>query len=153
MDDLSDLMWSEPQKKRPPQLPKKPANLSSQTSSSIKSSDDAFGNLVDFRGQAKPDISKLSLAEQQQHSKSPSPFMSPYSGTSTLRPQRYTPSQSSSGYNSDAQTLLEPTVRQPSPASANNSSGVNAFDSLLDPLGEFGRGSGTKSPASSLNAL
>ncbi|KAJ2959717.1 hypothetical protein NQZ79_g4886 [Umbelopsis isabellina] len=153
MDDLSDLVWSDTQKKRPPQLPKKPANLSSQTSSSTKFSDDAFGNLVDFRGQAKPDISKLSLAEQQQSSKSPSPFTPSYSGASPLRPQRYTPSQPSSGYNSDAQTLLEPTVRRPTPTSTNNVSGADAFDSLLDPLGEFGRGSGAKSPASSLNAL
>ncbi|CAO3679658.1 unnamed protein product [Umbelopsis ramanniana] len=32
MDDLSDLVWSQPEKKKsPPQLPKKPANLTSNT--------------------------------------------------------------------------------------------------------------------------
>src|ERR1700710_22221 len=119
MDDLSDLVWSETHKKNsPPQLPKKPANLSSQTTIRKPSSEDAFGNLVDFRGQTiKPGIPKLSLAEQQrrQTSKPSSPFISSYGGNMPLRPQptQYSPSQRSSGYNSDTQRILEPSVQRP----------------------------------------
>lgn len=156
MDDLSDLVWSQPQKKKsPPQIPKKPTNLSSNTTAK-SSSDDVFGNLVDFRGQSKPDMSKLSLAEQQQQTNiKSSPFMSSMSSSNTLSPQpaRYSPSPRSSGYNSDTQRVLEPTVQRPATTTPITRQTGDAFDSLLDPLGEFGRGSGSKSPASSLNVM
>lgn len=153
MDDLSDLVWSQPEKKKsPPQLPKKPANLTSNTASK-STQDDVFGNLVDFRGQSKPDMSKLSLAEQQQQSNKMSTSFTPsMSPAATLSPQlaQYSSSPRSSGYNSDVQRVLEPTVQHP--ATHNKPTG-DAFDSLLDPLGEFGRSSGSKSPSNSLNAM
>ncbi|KAH8551906.1 hypothetical protein BGW37DRAFT_492848 [Umbelopsis sp. PMI_123] len=153
MDDLSDLVWSQSEKKKtPPQLPRKPANLSSQTTPK-STSDDVFGNLVDFQGQSKPDLSKLSLAAQrQQTSKMSTSFTPSMSPAATLSPQlaQYSSSPRSSGYNSDVQHVLEPTVQRP--AAYNKPTG-DAFDSLLDPLGEFGRSSGSKSPASSLNAM
>lgn len=160
MDDLSDLVWSQPQKKKtPPLLPKKPANLATHTAAKPPpANDDVFGNLVDFRGQSKADRSNLSLAEQQQQqqqqqsNKLSSPFASPMGTTLSPKPAQYSPSPRSSGYNSDTQRVLAPTVQRPTTLNKQSGSG-DAFDSLLDPLGEFGRGSGSKSPASSLNAM
>ncbi|KAG2178539.1 hypothetical protein INT44_001692 [Umbelopsis vinacea] len=153
MNDLSDLVWSQPEKKKsPPQLPKKPANLTSNATPKT-TKDDVFGNLVDFQGQSKPDISKLSLAEQQQQSSKMSTSFTPsMSPAATLSPQlaQYSSSPRSSGYNSDVQRVLEPTSQRP--ATHNKPTG-DAFDSLLDPLGDFGRSSGSKSPSNSLNAM